>query len=184
MSLSLQKRRDLARNKGGVVVERPINVRPEMVPRNGKHACDDRAKARIIELLRAGQTQWAMLRNNPDLPSESTIWLARQNDPEFDAAFRAAREEGQVARLEEAHEYIGSVRTDKHLAIAAEKYANVTIKIAEKLAPKTLGAMIKHADADGNKLTINVLDYKQSLEPPIDAEFKELPPLSSSTNDG
>lgn len=60
---------------------------------------------------------------------------------------------------EEAVEYSGSVRDDKAKGIAAEKYANVAIKAAEKLAAKKFGPMLKHADSEGNKITVNILQF-------------------------
>jgi hypothetical protein len=154
-----------------------LDCSPKLLPRAEKGIpCDDLAKAQIIERLRHGQTLWGMLNENPELPSINAIAKAAKADPQFAADMQEARDIGNVARIEEGIDFQGSVRGNKHLSIAAEKYVNSAIKVAEKLSPKTMGQLIKHADADGNKLTVNVMRFE--IAPPK-AEPKALEVLAT-----
>lgn len=141
----------------------------------------DAAWEYLLEQLRCGRTLWAILRDNEQLPDPKTIAAYRKSDAELDAAFVEARTEGLTARVEEALEYQGSVRGDKSLSVAAAKYADVAMKTAEKLAPKSFGQLVRHAGHDGNELTVKVVDYAKP-QPVIDANAVELPALDKPTD--
>lgn len=154
-----------------VVIEHNSSI-PALVRTYGAGAVTAEHKALIIALLESGQTLASILRDNPEVPGAGMIHAARRKDEAFDAAFREARANGAAQRIEEVLDYSYSVRGNKQLAIAASKYADVVLKSAPLLAPKEFGALLKLAGADGEKLTVALVDYAQAK--PIDAQFKDV----------
>lgn len=149
---------DLAKSQPVVA----IGTTPNMMttPRiNPDAVVTDDVKQAIVERLADGQTLRAIIRDDPALPSYYKVAQARKADAAFDEAVTFMRSTGLENRIEEAIEWQGTVRGNKHLAVAAEKYANVVLKSAAALAPKTLGPMVRHAGADGNDLVVNVVSF-------------------------
>lgn len=142
----------------------------------------DAAAEYLLEQLRCGRTLWAVIRDNEQLPDQRTILAYRKANAEYDALFVEARSEGLAMRVEEALEYQGSVRGDKTLSVAAAKYLDGAVKVAEKLAPKSFGPLVRHAGHDGGELTVNVVEYAKP-KPVIDANAVELPAIDKPTNE-
>jgi hypothetical protein len=141
----------------------------------------DAAAEYLLEQLRCGRTLWAIVRDNERLPDQKTINAYRKANPDYDAAFVEARSEGLSMRVEEALEYQGSVRGDKALSVAAAKYLDGAVKVAEKLAPKSFGPLVRHAGHDGNELTVKVVEYAKP-KPVIDAKAVELAALDKPSD--
>jgi hypothetical protein len=156
---------------------------PDLKPRKRDVPLTDAKKLEIIERIAAGETLWAMLRTDPDMPCGDTIRRHRMADPEFDEAFRLAREEGMATRIEEALEFQGAVRTDKALSVAASKYLDGALKTAEKLAPRTMGPLLRHAGHDGGKLSVHIVEHKLPDKPAIDHDAPVLPAILPKLTD-
>lgn len=127
-------------------------------------------KALIPQLIADGATlTW--LADQAGMPGAGAILRARDNDPAFADAMRAAFGANATVGLDAAHQYatdaIDDVDIDK--AKRADILHRIAVARAEKIAPREFGAMIKHADADGGKLTVSVINY---AAPTPDAETR------------
>lgn len=125
--------------------------RPSKVSRSAKEA--------VLDGLRRGETLTYMLAMDDSLPSMAAIAAARRADPAFKKAFQEARDDGLELRIEECLDYGGSVRNDRKLSVAADRYANTVVRVAEKLSPDLFG---KKSDGGGKgtgKVTINLVNF-------------------------
>lgn len=125
-----------------------------------KQPLTDDAKREILDGMASGLTLYRLLWANPHLPNYEQVQQLRRDDPKFAEQFEIARENGQEARLEEALDHQYSVRENRELSVAAAKYLESSVRIAEKLAPKRFGQLIRHAGHDGEALTVQVVSYK------------------------
>jgi hypothetical protein len=179
----MASRAELVRNQEPLLQD----SQPRLLPRAERGIpCDAAAKAKILDGLRHGQTLFSLLNSDTTLPSLYEIYKARKADPAFADEMQEARDIGAVMRVEEAIDYQGSVRGNKHASIAAEKYVNSAIKVAEKLSPKTMGPLVRHADADGNKLVVNLVSFSIAPEQKpqaIEAEAVEVAQIPAQTAD-
>lgn len=142
---------------------------------------DDANTAEFLEAIRAGNSPTQYLRLNAHMPSVGAYHYRRTKDAKFREDVEIAREIGMEVRIDEALDHQFAVRTDKALSIAAQKYSNVAIAAAAAMCPKRFGQMVRHADADGGKLTVQLVRYSDM--PPIDAEYSEPPKLGHIPTD-
>lgn len=136
--------------------------RPSVARVAGSSIVTAEHKERLLAWLYSGRSVASFLRGNPDAPSYSAFQNARNLDPEFGKQWEAARVAGLEALIDEAGDYAFACRGDKALAIAADRYSNTVQRIAEKLAPKQFGPMLKHAGHDGEALSVSVVSYKEA----------------------
>lgn len=132
---------------------------------------DEANTEEFLAAIRAGNSPTQYLRLNAHMPSVGAYNYRRTKDAKFREDVEIAREIGMEVRIDEALDHQYAVRTDKALSIAAQKYSNVAIAAAAAMCPKRFGQMVRHADADGGKLTVQLVRYSDL--PPIDAEFSE-----------
>lgn len=120
----------------------------------------DSAESEILDGLRSGQTLYSLLWTNPHLPNYTQVQHRRRLNVDFAAKYDEAREEGQEYRIEEAIDHSHKVRGDRALSVAAGKYLDATVKVAEKLAPRRFSPLQRHAGHDGSGLTVQVVSWK------------------------
>lgn len=123
----------------------------------------DEIAAEILERLRDGEMLTDIERSQ-HIPRASVIAKHRRDNPEFDAAFASALADCADANLHDAATFarVASASGDVDDARTAEIYARSILAINQQLSPKTHGALIKHAGADGGVLTVMVTNYAKS----------------------
>jgi hypothetical protein len=148
-------------------------------------ALTEEQKMRILDGIRSGQSLASVLRDNDDLPGARAINALRRKDAQFAADFEAARVEGLETNADEALDFAYAVRGNKALTVAASKYASTVTQIAAALAPKRFGTMLKVAGADGEKLSVALVNYSEPAPHALEAESVPVPALcDSEKNDG
>jgi hypothetical protein len=136
----------------------------------------DDAALELLAAIRAGNSAQQYIRLNPHMPSIDAYYWQRAHNPAFREADEQAREIGMETRITEALDNQYSVRTDKALSIAAQKYSEVALKAAAAMSPKRFGPMVRHAGHDGGALTVQVVrfsDLPSEQLTAIDAEYSE-----------
>jgi hypothetical protein len=117
-------------------------------------------KATIVRMVSEGATL-TYICELPDMPCRASIYRARDTDKDFDAAMRAAMVKHAETLMDMSAEYTADAieHADLDMSKRADILHRITTSRAEKLAPREYGVMVKHADADGGKLTVAVINY-------------------------
>lgn len=125
---------------------------------------------RALPLLIADGATLTWLCEQPGMPSTASVHRARKDDPAFDAAMRDAMALHAAAILSTAQDYANEAIDDADFdkAKRAEILHRISVARAEKVAPKEYGQLVKHADADGGKLSISVVNYATAPNVPSD----------------
>ena len=108
----------------------------------------------ICDRLIAGKSMAAICAE-PDMPAESTIYLKMAKDEDFRSAIARAREMQQEAEIDRTVDMADNATPEDHQVVKLRIWARQWR--AAKLAPKKYGdsTMVKHADADGEKLEMD-----------------------------
>lgn len=131
----------------------------------------------VLDSLAGGMTLrqiWA--KHGSELPKRYKFHEAISRDPALSTAYYQARAAGMIDMLEESIEHSLACRLDKSMSIGADKYASVVARAAALLAPKAFGQLIKHADADGNSLSVSVVSYAKRAPDLIEATAVDVTP--------
>ena len=99
------------------------------------------------------------------MPAESTIYLWLLDNPEFSEKYARAREIQAEVYADEIIHISDEVKPDAAEVAKARLQTDNRKWIASKLRPKKYGdaTMLKHADADGNKI-----DFAERLKSEIE----------------
>lgn len=117
-----------------------------------------RMKAEIIRLLGESATTREICELET-MPTRATLFEWLQEDDEFRDAYENAKVIAANGIVDEALDYAREVveasvddenGPDHARARVAESYANVAMKYAEMIAPRTFGKLVKLTDASGN----------------------------------
>jgi hypothetical protein len=131
----------------------------------GDVAVTDAVKARVIELLLSGAFL-ADIERMPDMPTTSAIAKARTTDAVFDASMAQALAVLADTAIQESATFARHAASHSlESARVAEIYARSIAALAEKISPKTHGALLKVAGSDGGALTVAVVDYSKVSKP-------------------
>jgi hypothetical protein len=142
--------------------ETPRSIREARTREHAVITCDV-VKAELLNRLRDAETL-SGIANDAHMPTFASIAMTRAIDPEFDAAVSVAVSAMADGMLHDAITFTQAQAeggSEKDLNAAAI-YSRTIAALAEKLAPKTHGAMLKHAGADGGALTVIMTDYKNA----------------------
>lgn len=125
----------------------------------------DAAFAEITERMMRGEFPTDIC-DDPKLPSYGTLRKAlRHNDDyleEYEQAYAAMAD----MIIEEAKEFAREASLSGNIddARRAEVYLKTIVNAVEKTAPRSHGALVKHAGADGGAITVSVVDYGRKAE--------------------
>lgn len=128
----------------------------------------DENKAAFLARIRGGDFPQDIC-DDTTWPSRTQYTEAMRSDPTFADQYAEAIAQLSDTILEEsaafARETTASGNIDKQRA--ADIYAKSMIALAEKLAPRTHGVLVKHAGADGGALHVSVTNFASAVPAPI-----------------
>jgi hypothetical protein len=121
------------------------------------------------EMLEAGCTL-NEIGSLPDMPTPTQWRRAASRDAKLGARIDEARAHGAIAMLDDGREIADAmireaVAEDNDLEHStfmlrgADTVTRITAAMVKLYAPKRYGELIKHADADGNAITVNVESF-------------------------
>ena len=122
--------------------------------------------AEICDRLAGGEPLQAICSSSDAMPDPKTVRRWRDAHPEFRSMYARAREDAGDAWAERA--LAAAMKADPVTAAAARVKFDALRWYASKLAPKTYGDKLQHANAagDGDQTTRIIYGW----EPPPDAE--------------